>query len=113
MKGKADLPLRLARDLDVDGAAGGDALVVHFKDGRITPLLDQPYRTFTQGVRPPSKAAKTLRRAYLLSSERPHYLAAAERARQQGFEVQHIAGAGHDVLVTQPHELVTALLALV
>ncbi len=79
----------------------------------MTPrMTDQPYRTFTQGVRPQPAAAQALRRTYLLSSERPHYLAAAERARQQGFRVLHVPGAGHDVMVTQPRDLIAALLGL-
>ena len=71
---------------------------------------DQPYKTFVQPVRISPDAAKNVRRAYLLSSERPHYLAAAKRAAAQGFDVVKVPGAGHDVMVTQPQELARALL---
>lgn len=73
---------------------------------------DQPYRTFVEPVRISPETARKVRRVYLLSSERPHYLAAAERARTQGFDVVNVPGAGHDVMVTQPEELSRALVRL-
>lgn len=73
---------------------------------------EQPYKTFKQPVYAPAAKLATLSRVYLLSSNRPHYLAAAERAGQQGFSVVHIPGAGHDVMVTQPKALADALLSL-
>jgi pimeloyl-ACP methyl ester carboxylesterase len=79
----------------------------------MTPrMTDQPYKTFTQKLAAPTKAPGKLRQSYLLSSERPHYLAAAERAARRGIPVIHVPGAGHDVMVTQPEDLVKALLAL-
>ena len=76
-------------------------------------MVDQPYQTFTQAVSIAADAAKDVRRVYLLSSERPHYLEAAKRARAQGFHAVAVPGAGHDVMVTQPRELAAALLSLV
>lgn len=79
----------------------------------MAPRMDaQPYRTFVQQVHISPGVAKKPRRVYLLSSERPHYLSAVERARAQGFDVVHVPGAGHDVMVTQPRELADALLRL-
>ena len=76
-------------------------------------MVDQPYRTFTQVVRVPPESGKKVRRVYLLSSDRKHYLEAAKRAQAQGFHVLKVPGAGHDVMVTQPRELVDALITLV
>lgn len=76
-------------------------------------MVDQPYRTFTQAVRVPPESGKKARRVYLLSSDRKHYLEAAKRAQAQGFHVLKVPGAGHDVMVTQPRELVDALITLV
>ena len=73
---------------------------------------DQPYATFVQPVRISPATAHKARGVYLRSSERPHYLAAAERARAQGFQVVHVPGAGHDVMITQPGELSRALIRL-
>ena len=76
-------------------------------------MVDQPYRTFTQPVRVPPGLGNKVRRVYLLSSDRKHYLEAAKRAQAQGFHVLKVPGAGHDVMVTQPRELVDALITLV
>ncbi len=73
---------------------------------------DQPYKTFVQPVRISPEATRKVRRVYLLSSERPHYLAAAKRAARQGCDVVGIPGAGHDVMITRPRELARALLRL-
>jgi pimeloyl-ACP methyl ester carboxylesterase len=75
-------------------------------------MKDQPYETFRQPVKAPAQVLSGMRRVYLLSSSRPHYLAAAERAEAQGFTLLQVPGAGHDVMVTQPKELATALSAL-
>ena len=74
-------------------------------------MKDQPCETFRQPVKAPAPVLSGLRRAYLLSSSRPHYLAAAERAQAQGFTLLQLPGAGHDVIVTQPKELAAALCA--
>ncbi|MFM7842564.1 MAG: hypothetical protein ACKO9T_11895, partial [Nitrospira sp.] len=60
----------------------------------------------------PASTLARLDRVYLLSSKRPHYLAATERARSAGFTVVEVHGAGHDVMVTQPDKLAAALLQL-
>lgn len=73
---------------------------------------EQPYRTFTDRVRAPASTVARLDRVYVLSSRRPHYLAAADRARGLGFTIVDVPGAGHDVMVTQPAELADALLRL-
>lgn len=73
---------------------------------------DQPYRTFVETVSAPEMALAALDRVYILSSRRPHYLAAVERARTRGFSIVEVPGAGHDVMVTQPAELAKALLRL-
>lgn len=75
-------------------------------------MVEQPYRTFTDKVRAPAGKLTELDRTYMLSSRRPHYLAAAERARTQGFAVVELAGGGHDVMVTRPVELAATLLRL-
>jgi pimeloyl-ACP methyl ester carboxylesterase len=76
-------------------------------------MVDQPYRTFTQAIKIPSGLAKSVRYTYILSSERQHYIEAAKRAQAQGFRLVKIPGAGHDIMVTQPRELVDALIAMV
>ena len=76
-------------------------------------MVDQPYRTFTQAVSVPPELGNKVRRVYLLSSERKHYLEAAKRAQAQGFHVLNVPGAGHDVMVTQPKGMVDALITLV
>ena len=76
-------------------------------------MVDQPYKTFTQASGTAAGSAKDVRHVYLLSSERKHYLEAAQRARAKGFRVLNVPGAGHDVMVTQPREMVDALLTLV
>jgi pimeloyl-ACP methyl ester carboxylesterase len=73
---------------------------------------DQPYRTFIDPVAAPERTLGKLERVYILSSSRPHYLAAAERARALGFSIVNVPGAGHDVMVTRPAELAGALLRL-
>ncbi len=73
---------------------------------------DQPYRTFVEPVSAPEETLAPLDRVYILSSRRPHYLAAVERARARGFSIVEVPGAGHDVMVTQPAELADALLRL-
>jgi pimeloyl-ACP methyl ester carboxylesterase len=80
----------------------------------MTPrMCDQPYRTFTQPVRLPSGFAANVKRTYLLSSDRSFHVAAAKRAREQGFAMFHMPGAGHDVMVTQPQALLQSLLEVV
>ena len=75
-------------------------------------MRDQPYRTFTQPVRLPAGWPGAVRPVYLLSSERPHYQEAAERAASKGFHLLRIPGAGHDAMVTRPVEVADALLKL-
>jgi pimeloyl-ACP methyl ester carboxylesterase len=75
-------------------------------------MRDQPYRTFTQPARIPAGWPGRVRPVYLLSSDRKHYLEAAERAAARGFHLLRIPGAGHDVMVTRPAELSDALLSL-
>lgn len=76
-------------------------------------MVDQPYKTFTQPVKSASNATRNIRSVYFLSSDRPHHVAAAKRARDQGFKIVNILGAGHDVMVTQSLELSAELIALV
>ncbi len=76
-------------------------------------MVDQPYKTFTQPVHIPSGIASNLRHVYLLSSDRKHYIEASRRAQAKGFRLLHVPGAGHDVMVTRPKEMVEALLTLV
>lgn len=102
------LPFTGALSLELLGIT--DAADIAWMEPRMT---DQPYRTFVEPVRAPAAALRHLDRVYVLSSRRPHYLAAVERARQQGFTVIDVPGAGHDVMVTQPAELAAALVALV
>lgn len=75
-------------------------------------MCDQPYRTFVEPVSGPEATLAPLDRIYILSSRRPHYLAAVERARARGFAIVDVPGAGHDVMVTQPVALADALLRL-
>jgi len=70
---------------------------------------DQPYKTFCQPLILPPDRAITVPCVYLLSSERPHYLAAADRAVQRGFAIRKISCAGHDAMVTHPQEVADAL----
>jgi pimeloyl-ACP methyl ester carboxylesterase len=75
-------------------------------------MTDQPYRTFTQPLRFATPAAAAVQRSYVLSSDRAHYVEAAQRAQSQGFRLVNVPGAGHDVMVTRPKELADALLNL-
>ncbi len=75
-------------------------------------MRDQPYRTFTQPVRLAPGWPGAVRPVYLLTSERPHYREAAERAASKGFALVRIPGAGHDAMVTRPAEVSDALLQL-
>jgi pimeloyl-ACP methyl ester carboxylesterase/ferredoxin len=75
-------------------------------------LRDQPYATFTQPVRLGAQWPGPARPVYVLSSERKHYLEAAERAAAKGFHLLRIPGAGHDAMVTRPGEVADALLSL-
>ncbi len=102
------LPFKGALSLEALGIT--DAADIAWMGPRMT---DQPYRTFVDPVDASEAALAHLDRAYVLSSRRPHYLAAAERARQQGFTVIEVPGAGHDVMVTRPAELAAALVDLV
>jgi pimeloyl-ACP methyl ester carboxylesterase len=76
-------------------------------------MRDQPYRTFTQPVRLAAGWPGPVRPVYLLSSERPHYLEASERAASKGFHLLRIPGAGHDAMITRPVEVADALLTLI
>lgn len=73
---------------------------------------DEPYRTFVEPAPGPEATLVPLDRTYILSSCRPHYLAAVERARARGLSIVDVPGAGHDVMVTQPAALADALLRL-
>jgi pimeloyl-ACP methyl ester carboxylesterase len=72
-------------------------------------LRDQPYRTFTERLRV-SPDTWRLPCTYVLTSEAPPFLAAAARARKQGFRVVELAGAGHDAMITHPTEVSRTLL---
>lgn len=75
-------------------------------------MRPQPYRTFTQPVAISPGWPGAVRPAYLLTSSRPHYEEAAERAASKGFQLLRIPGAGHDAMVTRPAEVSAALLQL-
>jgi pimeloyl-ACP methyl ester carboxylesterase len=75
-------------------------------------MTAQPYATFRQPLHAPARTLAGVRRTYLLSSRRAHYLEASQRAQAQGQALVHIPGAGHDVMVTKPRELCEALAAL-
>ena len=101
------LPFTSALSLEALGIT--DAADIAWMAPRMT---DQPYRTFVEPVHAPPASLARLDRVYVLSSHRPHYLAAAERAREQGFTMIDVPGAGHDVMVAQPAALAAALLQL-
>ncbi len=75
-------------------------------------MRDQPYATFTQPAKRSPGWPGPVRPVYLLTSSRPHYLEAAERAASKGFLIVRIPGAGHDAMVTRPAEVSDALLQL-
>lgn len=101
------LPFRGALSLEALGVT--DPADVAWMEPR---MGDQPYRTFVEPVHAPVTTLSRLDRVYALSSRRPHYLAAAARARHDGFTIVELPGGGHDVMVTMPTELATALLTL-
>jgi pimeloyl-ACP methyl ester carboxylesterase len=75
-------------------------------------LGDQPYGTFTEPIHLTRSKDDDRARSFILASEFL-FPAHADRARERGFEVRELMGAGHDAMVTMPQELATMLLDLV
>ena len=79
----------------------------------VTPRLgDQPYGTFTQPVHLAASPSKALRRSYIHLTMGPPFEEAAGRAKKRGYHFDQLYSAGHDAMVTQPHELAKLFLGL-
>lgn len=76
----------------------------------ITRLGDQPYKTLTQPVQRAKEPTRTLVQTFILCTQAPFFAEAAERAQRQGFRYRELFSAGHDAMVTQPHELARILI---
>lgn len=73
-------------------------------------LGDQPLKTFTQPVRLGKPSGAPVATTFILCSEAPWFVEAAERAKRRGFGYQALLSAGHDAMVTQPAALSGMLL---
>jgi pimeloyl-ACP methyl ester carboxylesterase len=76
-------------------------------------LGDQPLRTFMQPAEVGAGQAGSLRQSYVQCTREGPMAEAAERAKQQGVGHRELLNGGHETMVTQPEELVAALLELV
>ena len=78
--------------------------------GRLTEMprkcLLQPLQLSGSGTRPKTNA-------FILCTKPSRFVESAERAKQLGFRYRELLSGGHDVMVTQPRELATILMALV
>jgi pimeloyl-ACP methyl ester carboxylesterase len=73
-------------------------------------LTDQPLGTFTQPVRW-DHIGDMYTRAFIQCTNTPWFVEAAERATRLGFTMHSMMDAGHDAMITQPHELAQLLSA--
>ncbi len=79
----------------------------------VTPrITDQPFATFTEALKLPADSFGGLRSSYIRTTDGEPFEPAATRAAAAGFNVSEMTDAGHDVMITQPRELVPRLVEL-
>lgn len=70
----------------------------------VTPRIGyQPYSTFTENIKLTSPS-NTISKTFIRLSEFPWFVAAAERALQQGFNYHEMLSGGHDAMISRPEE---------
>ena len=70
-------------------------------------LVEHPAKTFTQKIK---VTENSLDKGFILTSEAPWFLEAAERAKKRGFRFARLQDAGHDAMITRPGELAKTLI---
>jgi pimeloyl-ACP methyl ester carboxylesterase len=76
-------------------------------------LGDHPKKTFTQPVRFSPDAYDKIAKTYVLCTMTSFFVEAGDRAKRNGFRYKELMTGGHDVMITQPNELVKVLLEAV
>lgn len=72
-------------------------------------LRDMPRKCMTQPLRLADDKSRRIKGAFILCSNRPFAVEAAQRAKQRGYAYRELLSAGHDAMVTRPRELTTIL----
>ncbi len=73
-------------------------------------LTEMPRKCMTQPLHlADDKSLRRIKGAYILCSNRPFAVEAAQRAKQRGYTYRDLLSAGHDAMVTQPRELTAVL----
>jgi len=75
-------------------------------------LTDMPRKCMTQPLKLADDKSRRIKGAYILCSTWPFAGEAARRAKERGYRYRELTSAGHDAMITQPHELTQILIEL-